>query len=179
MVPSVGSVPELVAAQAAGGRFKFLFFWGHQPEREGGAGAGCLSQWWSASFTADGLQFATAEHFMMWRKATLFDDFVMAERILAAPHPHAAKAFGGRVAGFDQQRWDERRLTIVVAGNLAKFGQHAPLRVEVQIGRDHRGHEHDSARGDAGEHEVRRGERSSASRPLPAKALTRCLVSTL
>jgi ribA/ribD-fused uncharacterized protein len=128
MVSSVGSVADLIAAQAKGDRIKFLFFWGHRPERDGGLGAGCLSQWWAAPFTADGVEFATAEHYMMWRKARLFDDPVTAEQILAAPHPHAAKALGGRVARFDEQTWDEHRFPIVVAGNLAKFGQHAPLR---------------------------------------------------
>ena len=83
---------------------------------------------WAAPFSADGLEFATAEHYMMWRTATLFHDPEIAERILAAPHPHAAKALGGRVAGFDQRTWDEHRLPIMVAGNLAKFGQHAPPR---------------------------------------------------
>jgi ribA/ribD-fused uncharacterized protein len=128
MLASVRSVADLVAVQAHGHRVKFLFFWGHQPERDGGVGVGCLSQWWPAPFTVDGLVFPTAEHYMMWRKATLFGDDGMAERILAAPHPHAAKALGGRVSGFDQPTWDEQRAAIVVAGNLAKFGQHAVLR---------------------------------------------------
>ena len=30
--------------------------------------------------------------------------------------------------GFDQQRWADRRFDLVVAGNLAKFGQHPDLR---------------------------------------------------
>ncbi len=127
MLASCRSVTDLVAAQARGERIKFLFFWGHQPQRDGGVGAGCLSQWWPSSFIIDGIVFATAEHYMMWRKATLFGDDAMAERVLAAPHPHAAKALGGRVAGFDQQAWDDHRFDIVVAGNLAKFGQHAQL----------------------------------------------------
>ncbi|GIF13680.1 NADAR family protein [Actinoplanes teichomyceticus] len=128
MVGSCRSVADLAAAEARGERIKFLFFWGHQSERDGRVGAGCLSQWWPAPFTADGRVFATAEHYMMWRKAVLFGDDAMAERILAAPHPHAAKALGGRVAGFDQQIWDEHRFATVVAGNLAKFGEHADLR---------------------------------------------------
>ncbi|MFF5180198.1 NADAR family protein [Micromonospora sp. NPDC000316] len=128
MLASCRSVTELVAAQARGERIKFLFFWGHQPERDGRVGAGCLSQWWTVSFMIDGLLFATAEHYMMWRKATLFGDDATAERVLAAPHPHAAKALGGRVVGFDQRIWDQHRFDIVVAGNLAKFGQHAELR---------------------------------------------------
>jgi ribA/ribD-fused uncharacterized protein len=64
----------------------------------------------------------------MWRKATLFGDRPMAERILAAPHPRAAKMLGGRVEGFDQQTWNAHRSDIVVAGNVAKFAQHADLR---------------------------------------------------
>lgn len=60
--------------------------------------------------------------------AILFGDDAMAERILVAPHPHAAKALGSRVAGFDQQIWEECRFEIVVVGNLAKFGEHAALR---------------------------------------------------
>ncbi len=128
MPPPITTVADLAAARAAGHRVKFLFFWGHRPERDGSVGAGCLSQWWPAPFTVDGITYATAEHYMMWRKATLFGDEVMAGRILVAPHPHAAKALGGRVARFDQQTWDEHRFAIVVAGNRAKFGQHPALR---------------------------------------------------
>jgi ribA/ribD-fused uncharacterized protein len=127
MTSSVRSVADLAAAKAAGHRAKFLFFWGHRPERDGSVGAGCLSQWWPAPFILDGHVFATAEHYMMWRKATLFGDHAMAERIGAAPHPHAAKALGRRVARFDQQAWDQHRFAIAVDGNLAKFGQHPEL----------------------------------------------------
>ncbi|MFF5081298.1 NADAR family protein [Actinoplanes sp. NPDC000266] len=107
---------------------KYLFFWGHQPEADGRPGAGCLSQWWPSPFEVDGVRFATAEHYMMWSKAVLFGDQEMAGRILAADHPHAAKKLGGRVTGFEQQTWNDQRLPIVVAGNLAKFGAHDDLR---------------------------------------------------
>ena len=30
--------------------------------------------------------------------------------------------------GFDEQRWAEHRFEVVVAGNMAKFGQHPQLR---------------------------------------------------
>lgn len=30
--------------------------------------------------------------------------------------------------GFDEQRWAEHRFDVVVAGNMAKFGQHRQLR---------------------------------------------------
>ncbi|MBO3737655.1 NADAR family protein [Actinoplanes flavus] len=122
------TVDDLVVAEAEEQRLKFLFFWGHQLEHDGGIGAGCLSQWFPSPFTAEGTRFATAEHYMMWRKAVLFGDHAMAQRILAAGHPHEAKQLGGRVAGFDQRKWNEHRVPIVVAGNLAKFGGDPALR---------------------------------------------------
>ncbi|MEU7798882.1 NADAR family protein [Micromonospora arborensis] len=128
MVTSASSVAELIGEMRSVARVKFLFFWGHQPQRDGGIGAGCLSQWWSAAFTIDGLRFATAEHYMMWRKATLFGDHATAAQILAVAHPHAAKALGRQVTRFDQQTWEQHRYDIVVAGNAAKFGQHPGLR---------------------------------------------------
>ncbi len=107
---------------------KFLFFWGHQPERDGGTGKGCLSQWWPCTFTADGQEFASAEHYMMWRKALLFGDTAVAARVLAARTPAEAKALGRVVPGFSSDVWESARLDIVVDGNLAKFGQDAALR---------------------------------------------------
>ncbi|MBM2615973.1 NADAR family protein [Actinoplanes sp. LDG1-06] len=117
-----------LTAYARRNRVKYLFFWGHQPERDGSAGAGCLSQWWPSRFVAEGHEFASAEHYMMWRKAVLFSDDAMAERILAAPHPKVAKTLGGRVSHFRQDVWDANRFEIVVSGNRAKFGQDAELR---------------------------------------------------
>ncbi|MDT7785121.1 MAG: hypothetical protein QOF58_3540 [Pseudonocardiales bacterium] len=107
---------------------KFLFFWGHQPERDGSIGKGCLSQWWPCSFVVDGRSFASAEHYMMWRKALLFSDDAVAARVLAARTPAEAKALGREVSGFDAALWTSSRLEIVVSGNLAKFGQDPLLR---------------------------------------------------
>ena len=113
------SVADLTGPAASSVKVKFLFFWGHQPERDGSAGAGCLSQWAPTPFTVDGVTFATAEHWMMWSKARLFGDEATAERVLAAPHPKAAKDLGGRAAGFDQQTWNDHRFGIVVDGYVA------------------------------------------------------------
>ena len=106
---------------------KYLFFWGHQPERDGGVGKGCLSQWFPAPFTVDGRTFRTSEHWMMWSKAMLFGDSETAEQILDAVHPHAAKELGRAVRGFDEAVWVERRYSIVVAGSVAKFRQNPEL----------------------------------------------------
>ncbi|WP_235783566.1 NADAR family protein [Amycolatopsis orientalis] len=122
------SVDEVVRLQRAGNRVKFLFFWGHQPRRDGTIGPECFSQWWPARFTVDGGTFSTAEHYMMWRKAVLFDDAESAARILRARHPREAKALGREVRGFEQSHWEDERYGIVLDGTVAKFGQHPELR---------------------------------------------------
>ncbi|MGX6602299.1 NADAR family protein [Micromonosporaceae bacterium Da 78-11] len=109
-------------------RVKYLLFWGHRPQRDGSVGAGCLSQWWPVEFVVDGVTFRSAEHYMMWRKALLFGDTAMADRVVAAGHPRDAKMLGRGVAGFDEPTWVAHRFEIVVAASLAKFGQHPELR---------------------------------------------------
>lgn len=106
---------------------KFLFFWSHQAERDDTVGKGCLSQWYPRTFEADGQEFPAAEHYMMWRKALLFDDTATARRILAARTPAEAKSLGRQVRNFVGDVWDSERVGIVVDGNLAKFGQHPEL----------------------------------------------------
>lgn len=122
------TVTDLVDLTAAGGRVEYLYFWGHQPAPTGEPGRGCLSQWWPVTFTVDGRAFASAEHWMMWHKALLFGDEAAGERIIAARTPAEAKKLGAQVRGFDEETWTARRYDIVVAGNVAKFGQHDDLR---------------------------------------------------
>ncbi|WBB64389.1 NADAR family protein [Streptomyces sp. WMMC500] len=110
-----------------GRRLKYLFFWGHRARRPGAVDAACLSQWWPAAFTVDGVDYRSAEHWMMAAKARLFGDDVAAERILAARHPGEAKAEGRKVRGFDEAVWAAQRYDLVVRGNVAKFGQSGPL----------------------------------------------------
>jgi len=119
---------ELAALTAAGARPKWLMFWGHRPQRDGGIGAGALSQWWPSAFTVQGVRYATAEHWMMAGKARLFGDEASVPRILAARTPAEAKNLGRLVRGFDEERWSAARFELVVTGSTAKFGQDAALR---------------------------------------------------
>ncbi|MDS0139332.1 MULTISPECIES: NADAR family protein [unclassified Amycolatopsis] len=127
MVRQPRSVEELTRALDAGRRFKYVYFWGHRPPRGGGVGAGCFSQWWPAPFEIDEVRYATAEHYMMWRKAKLFGDDEVAAQVLTAVHPKQAKDFGRRVRRFDEETWVAHRYRIVVEGNAAKFAQHPEL----------------------------------------------------
>ena len=118
---------RLCADEQAGEPLDILPFWGHKPNRDGSIGHGCLSQWWPQPFTVDGVSYPTAEHWMMAGKARLFDDAEGLATVLAAPTPGAAMAAGRKVRGFDEASWVAARYPLVVAGNLAKFGQNPPL----------------------------------------------------
>ncbi|MFE2427232.1 NADAR family protein [Streptomyces sp. NPDC059373] len=125
---SVRTREELAGLTGRGVRPKYLFFWGHQPQRDGSIGAGCLSQWWPSGFTVDGVEYRSAEHWMMAGKARLFGDDAALARIQEARHPNAAKKLGRQVRGFDEEEWIRHRWDLVVEGNVAKFGQDAAMR---------------------------------------------------
>lgn len=124
----VTNLEALCAAVRAGESFTYLPFWGHRPKGGRHAGPWVLSQWYPASFVAEGVRYATAEHWMMAEKARLFGDEAALERVLESDDPGAAKAAGRGVVGFDDAVWEDARFGIVVAGNELKFGQNGPLR---------------------------------------------------
>ncbi|MDT0268044.1 NADAR family protein [Streptomyces sp. DSM 44915] len=126
--PPPTDLAELCRWEQAGRRLKYLCFWGHRPGRGDGPGPWCLSQWWPAPFTIEGVRYATAEHYMMVSKARLFEDHAAVPRILAAASPGEAKALGRRVTGFDETTWRTYRSGIVFRASLEKFGQDARLR---------------------------------------------------
>jgi ribA/ribD-fused uncharacterized protein len=127
-VRTVASREALIEAVRAGERVKYLHFWGHRPLPDGRVGASCLSQWWPSPFTVDGVEYATAEHWMMAAKARLFGDAEGERRVLAAGHPSEAKKAGRLVRGFDEEVWRRERFGIVVEGSGHKFAAHGELR---------------------------------------------------
>ncbi|BDS10210.1 NADAR family protein [Aureispira anguillae] len=111
-------------------RIKYVFFWGHQAQKDGQIGASCLSQWFDspASFVVDGINYQTAEHWMMVEKARLFNDEEMVERILNSSSAAKAKKLGRLVHNFDAKVWDQHAFDIVKQGSIYKFGQNPQLK---------------------------------------------------
>lgn len=124
----IDGVDALITEVRAGARVKFLHFWGHRPRPDGRVGASCLSQWWPSPFAVDGVEYATAEHWMMAGKARLFEDAEAERQVLAAGHPSQAKKAGRLVRGFDETIWERERFRIVVEGSVHKFSAHPELR---------------------------------------------------
>lgn len=107
---------------------KFLFFWGHQKSKDGSITKTCFSQWWGSPFTVDGVVYKTAEHWMMAKKAELFQDDEMVAKIVAAKSAAEAKDLGRQVKNFSELIWNEKRFEIVVEGNFHKFSQNEELK---------------------------------------------------
>ena len=120
--------PALIKRIATGEQFTYVFFWGHTVPKDGSVCKTCLSQWYPAAFTVDGVLYPTAEHWMMAAKARLFKDEEMLEQILSAPDPKSAKALGRKVRNFDSELWKANARRLVTEGNVAKFGQNELLR---------------------------------------------------
>ncbi|KAF8804726.1 DUF1768-domain-containing protein [Phlegmacium glaucopus] len=112
----------------------YVFFWKVNEVHGWG------SQWFKSEFTVkmkiDGeeeeeVTFATAEHWMMVQKALLFKDVEMAREMLKVEDLAQVKRLGRRVANFDDDKWKEARMKIVVEGNLHKFRQNEELKAKL------------------------------------------------
>ena len=125
---SITDIDTLLAVIQGGKPVEYLFFWGHHQRKDGRISKSCLSNWYPAAFTVEGVHYATTEHYMMAHKAKLFRDTTSYHNILAVKTPKEAKTLGRNVQGFHEATWNEHRVDIVVTGNLAKFSQHAPLK---------------------------------------------------
>lgn len=88
----------------------FVFFYG-----------GVFSQWYPSSFKVDGVQYHTAEQYMMAMKAEYFGDDAIKDKIMATTNPSEQKAFGRQVANFDAEAWNAVSRGYVYKGNMAKF----------------------------------------------------------
>jgi len=106
----------------------YLFFWGHRPSKDGSITKTCFSQWWEAGFTVNGITYPTAEHWMMAKKAELFQDTETLAKILASASPTDAKKLGREVRNYDDKQWLANRYAIVKEGNGHKFRQNSDLK---------------------------------------------------
>lgn len=106
----------------------YLFFWGHQPSRDGSIIKTCMSQWWPAQFQEDGILYRTAEHYMMIQKAKLFNDEETLLRMIPKESPKDVKDLGRQVRNFNPDIWDKHKFRIVKQANYLKFSQNESLK---------------------------------------------------
>lgn len=111
-----------------GQKLKYIFFWGHRPSADGSITKSCFSQWFACRFTVDGVEYSTAEQYMMSQKALLFGDTEIYNKIMKASHPNEFKKLGRQISGFDENIWNQHKTDIVISGNTAKFSQNQDLK---------------------------------------------------
>jgi len=100
---------------------KYFMFWGS-----------IFSQWHKATFKdCDGTEFSSAEQFMFYHKARLFNDTESLKAIMATTDPKKQKALGRGVKGFTEELWIEHREKIVFLGSFYKFSQNKELRNDL------------------------------------------------
>ena len=104
-----------------GDHFNYFFFWGHTQKQEGVIDKSCFSQWFPSPFEVDGINYKTAEHWMMAKKAELFKDEEALQKILVAEKSAEVKAIGRTVKNFYPVTWNASAYSIVVEGNMHKF----------------------------------------------------------
>jgi ribA/ribD-fused uncharacterized protein len=85
--------------------------------------SGIYSQWYKSDFEIDGVKFTSAEQYMMYKKALLFEDEEVANAIMRTNNPKEQKALGRKVRNFDVDTWNENCREYVYEGNYAKFTQ--------------------------------------------------------
>ena len=119
---------DLCKSYQQGKKIEFLFFWGHQPAKDGRITKACLSQWWESDFVVDIDKYCCMEQYMMAEKARLFQDDAVLADIMASKQPKQIKDLGRKVRNFNAESWNLRRYEIVRAGNYAKFAQNIQLR---------------------------------------------------
>jgi ribA/ribD-fused uncharacterized protein len=64
----------------------------------------------------------------MAKKAELFDDEEIRQRILAAKSSAEAKKLGRKVCNFNPEMWDAKKFQLVVEGNQYKFQQNTEMK---------------------------------------------------
>ena len=85
---------------------------------------GVFSQWHICSFSDPALsdyEFGSAGQYMMYKKAILFNDKDIAQKILISKSQSTIKALGRKVSGFNQETWDNHKMEIVLHANILKF----------------------------------------------------------
>ena len=121
------SIETLNNQIAEKGNVEYVFFWGHQPSKDGRITKSCMSQWWLSKFKEDGHLYHTAEHYMMAHKAKLFGDKEIMNEIISNSNPKEVKALGRKVSNFEQDKWEAHKYAIVLQGNILKFSQNRDL----------------------------------------------------
>ncbi|MFK7031638.1 NADAR family protein [Flavobacterium oreochromis] len=87
-----------------------------------------LSQWYTSNFVINDINFTSAEQWMMYSKAKLFNDSEKMIEILNELNPSNQRKLGRQIKSFKEDIWLSKRREIIYKGNYAKFSQNEDLK---------------------------------------------------
>jgi len=89
---------------------------------------GWMSNWSLHSVRDDrGVEFKTAEHYVMWHKAMMMGDEISAAKIIEAETPAEVKKIGRGVKPWNEQKWVSVREDVVRRALELKVSQHRDI----------------------------------------------------
>ncbi len=97
----------------------YIFFWGTY-----------MSNFYTAKFVVDGVQYNCSEQYFMKKKQEMFDstNTELANLILNETDPKKIKKYGRQVKNFDKDKWDQHRYEIMKRGVYEKFNQNDAIK---------------------------------------------------
>jgi len=95
----------------------YILFYGHTKDKK----YACFSNWYHSPFKKDGVIYQNTEQYMMYKKALLMGDDVIALKILRNGDPKECKSLGRNVKNWDENKWVANREQIMYDGCMAKF----------------------------------------------------------
>lgn len=113
------TVEELRMRYNQGERFDYVFFFTSKEY---------FSNWYEASFIVDGVYYWCTEQYMMAKKAELFGDSFILDKIMKSTRQDEIKKLGRQIRGFNDEIWDANKIGIVFDGNYAKFTMNPMLK---------------------------------------------------
>lgn len=96
---------------------EFVFFYSNTP----------YSNFYPSKFIVDDIEFNCGEQWIMYQKAVLFNDLIIANKILKTNEPKKIKSLGRQVANFNEKIWNIHREQKTFTGLLEKFKQNEHL----------------------------------------------------
>lgn len=87
-----------------------------------------IAQWNISFFKEEEVEYCCAEQYMMAKKALLFEDKELYDKIMNSNDPKEIQELGRLIKNFDNEIWDLYKFDIVVKGNYLKFSQNKNLK---------------------------------------------------
>lgn len=99
-------------------------------------GNGYLSNWFLSDFYVRDILYSSVEQYMMYQKASFFQDKNIAEEILHTSDVGKIKALGRSVKNYQEAMWNGVRQIIVYRGLYEKFQQNSVLKQKLLATKD-------------------------------------------